>query len=180
MKVGFTNLTQIFPGENPPQKFQQSRSVSKRMIAPFFSKTVHFATIQVEDCCTVNADWYLNHCIPQVLEVWPKKRPRTGLRGLLWHHDNFSAHTAALTITILCESSIQLMTHLPYSPDLAPCDFFHFPPVKEKIRGTKLDSTDDAVCAFNEAVSDLAAEQWPHCFDMWFYRMRLCVQWRVF
>lgn len=68
------------------------------------------------------------------------------------------------------------MTQLPYSPALAPCDVFLLPTVKEKVRGTKFDSTDGAICAFNEAVSDLAEEQWAHCFDMWFYHMRLYVE----
>ncbi|XP_065070975.1 uncharacterized protein LOC135695728 [Rhopilema esculentum] len=136
----------IFPGENPPRKFRRSRSVGKKMVASVFSKTGHVATIQLEDRRTVNPDWYVNHCIPQVLQVWRNKRPRTGLRGLLWH------------------------------PDLAFCGSFLFLAVKEKICRTKFDSADDAVCAFNEAVSDLAAEQWAHCFDMWFYPMRLCVE----
>eukprot|EP00794_Sanderia_malayensis_P014608 gene14608-16119_t len=159
----------IFPGENPAQKFWRSRSVGKKMVASFFSKTGHVATIKLEDRPTVNADWYVNHCIPQVLDAWRNKRPRTGLRGLLWHHDNASPHTAALTIDFLSENSIQLVTHPAYSPDLAPCDFFLFPTVKEKIRGTRFDSCDDAICACKEAVSDLTKEQWAHCFDMWFY-----------
>lgn len=151
----------IFPGENPPQKFQRSRSVGKKMVASFFSKTGHVATIQLDDRRTVNADWYVNHCIPQVLDAWRNKRPRTGLRGLLWHHDNASAHTAALTIDFLSENSIQLVTHPAYSPDLAPCDFFLFPTVKEKIRGTKFDCCDDAICAFKEVISDLTEENRP-------------------
>ena len=165
----------IFPGENPPQKFQRSRSVGKKMVSSFFSKTGHVATFQLDDCRTVNRDWYVNHCIPQVLDAWRNKRPRTGLRGLLWHHDNASAHTAALTIDFLSENSIQLVTHPAYSPDLAPCDFFLFPTVKEKICGTKFDCCDDAICAFKEAISDLTEEQWAHCFEMWYYRMRLCM-----
>ena len=40
--------------------------------------------------------------------------------------------------------------------------------MKEKNRGTKFNSADDVFCAFNKAVSDLAAEQWAHCSDMWF------------
>eukprot|EP00794_Sanderia_malayensis_P001653 gene1653-1840_t len=112
----------------------------------------------------------------RVLDDWRNNRPRTGLRCLLWHHDNGSAHTAALTIDFLSGNSIQLVTQPAYSPDLAPCDFFLFPTVKEKIRGTRFDSCDDAICPYKEAVSDLTKEQWAPCFDMWFYRMRLCIE----
>ena len=166
----------IFPDEAPPQKFKRSRSVGKKMVASFFAKTGHVATVPLDDRRTVNADWYVNQCIPQVLDVWQQRRPKTGLKGLLWHHDNASVHTAALTIDFLSENSIQLVSHPPYSPDLAPCDFFLFPSVKEKIRGTNFDSADDATCAFIEAISDVNQETWAHCFEMWFYRMKLCIE----
>jgi len=53
-----------------------------------------------------------------------QKCARTGTQGLLLHHDNVSAHTAAATLDFLAESSVQLVTHPPYSPDLAPFDWF--------------------------------------------------------
>ncbi|UYV73814.1 hypothetical protein LAZ67_11000993 [Cordylochernes scorpioides] len=40
------------------------------------------------------------------------------------HHDNARSHTSAQTFDFLANSGVQLVTHPPYSPDLAPCDFF--------------------------------------------------------
>ena len=62
------------------------------------------------------------------------------------------------------QNSIQVVTHPPYSPDLAPCDFFLFPTVKEKVKGTQFGTPDVAVTAFGSAVSDLSHEQWANCF----------------
>ena len=39
------------------------------------------------------------------------------------HHDNASAHTAGATRDFIADKPIQLLSHPPYSPDLAPCDF---------------------------------------------------------
>ena len=58
----------IFLGEHPPQKSKRSRSVGKKMIALFCGKTGHVATIPLDDRRTVNLDWYVNHCIPNVLD----------------------------------------------------------------------------------------------------------------
>ena len=102
-----------FPGEHPQQKFKRSRSVGKKMIASFFGKTGHVETISLDDRCIGNADLYVNQCIPKLLDSWREKRPITGLCGLLWHHDNASADTAALTVDFLRENSIQLVTHPP-------------------------------------------------------------------
>lgn len=42
----------------------------------------------------------------------------------LWilHHDNAPSHTSLLEN--LAKKDISVLPHLPYSPDLAPCDFF--------------------------------------------------------
>ena len=36
----------------------------------------------------------------------------------------------------LAKNNIAVLEHPPYSPDLAPCDFFLFPKLKEVIKGT--------------------------------------------
>ena len=56
----------VIPDENPPVKFKRNRSASKQMIACFFAKFRHVATIPLEDRKTVTADWYVNHCLPKI------------------------------------------------------------------------------------------------------------------
>ena len=123
-----------FPDENPPVKFKRKRSVSKQMIACFFAKFGHVATIPLEDRKTVTADWYVNHCLPKIFQAWCKWHPQIGVCGLLLHHDNASTHTAAVTLDFLATSDVQLVTQTPYSPDLAPCDWFLFPFVKRQLK----------------------------------------------
>jgi hypothetical protein len=38
----------------------------------------------------------------------------------------------------LAKCSIPVVPHPPYSPDLAPCDFFFFPSLKSTLRGKRL------------------------------------------
>ena len=91
----------VFPDENPPVKFKRNRSASKQMIASFFAKLGHVATIPLEDKKIITADWFVNHCLPKIFQAWCKRRPRTGVRGLLLHHDNASAHKAAVNLDCL-------------------------------------------------------------------------------
>ena len=60
----------IFLREHPPQKFKRSRSIGKKMVASCFGKTGHVAAIPLDDHRTLNADWYVNQCIPKVLDAW--------------------------------------------------------------------------------------------------------------
>ena len=100
----------VFPDENPPVKFKTKRSASKQMIACFFAKFGNVAIILLEDRKTVTADWYANHCLPKVFQAWCKRRPQTGVRGLLLNHDNVSAHTAAVTLDFLAANDVQVVT----------------------------------------------------------------------
>ena len=67
------------------------------MVASFFSMEAHVATIPLVERRTVNAEWYAGVCLPQVFQEGSEKHPRSGLRGLLLHHDNASANTSAVT-----------------------------------------------------------------------------------
>ena len=46
----------VFPDENPPVKFKRNRSASKQMMAGFYAKIDHVATIPLDDIKTVTTD----------------------------------------------------------------------------------------------------------------------------
>ena len=45
--------------------------------------------------------------------------------GILFHHDNAPAHSSRIARDVLREFRWELLPHPPYSPDLAPFDFFY-------------------------------------------------------
>ena len=81
----------LFPGEEPPLKVRRAYSVGNKMVTTFFCKSDPIAIIPLEDRRTINADWDINHCLPKYFDVWTY-RPKTGIRGLLLHHDTLQ-HT---------------------------------------------------------------------------------------
>ena len=88
--------------------------------------------VSLEQRRTVNSDWYTTICLPVVFQEIRKTNRR---RWITLHHNNASSHTSAQTTTFLSTQNIDLMSHPPYSPDLAANDFFLFPYVKHKMRG---------------------------------------------
>ena len=59
-------------------------------------------------------------------ELWPDK----------WIlHDNAPVHDVLRVREFLVKNSITKMDHPPYSPDLAPCDFWLFPKFKNALKG---------------------------------------------
>ena len=166
----------VFPDENPPVKFKRNRSASKQMIACFFAKLGHVVTMPLEDRKTVTADWYVNHSLPKVFQARSKRRPRTGVRGLLLYYDNASPHAATVTLDFLSVSDLQLLTHPPYSPDLAPCDLFLFLSVKWQLKGKPFQNAEDARAFIEGVILDIPQSTWSGVIDSWFERMVKCVQ----
>lgn len=84
-----------------------------------------------------------------------KKRPHLAKKKVLFHHDNAPAHTAAVAAAKLVELRYKLLPHPPYSPDLAPCDFFLFPNLKKSLAGKKFLSNEEVIAATEAYFADL-------------------------
>lgn len=166
----------VFEEDGPPLKVVRGRSVSKKMIAAFFRRSGPVAVIPLEDRRTVTSQWYTEVCLPQAFEQLDEERPKCGTRGIFFHQDNAPAHTAARTMDFLNKSGVQLVSHPPYSPDLAPCDFFLFPTVKKMMRGRTFRDSNEAVEEFRRLFFDLPQEAFIKCFEDWFLRMNRCIE----
>jgi len=76
-------------------------------------------------------------------------------KKVLFHHDNAPAHTSALAKAKLVELGYELLPHPPYSPDLAPCDFFLIPNLKKSLVGQKFASNEEVVAVTEAFFADL-------------------------
>jgi len=59
------------------------------------------------------------------------------------HHDNASAHASLLIRSYLAKHQTSVVPHPPYSPDLAPADFFLFPKLKTTLKGCRFQTTEE-------------------------------------
>ena len=81
---------------------------------------------------TVNKEFYLN-VLKRLREAVRRKRPEAWTNNTwMLHHDNAPAHASLLIREFLTKHEKTLEPQLPYSPDLAPADFFLFPKLKRK------------------------------------------------
>lgn len=162
----------VFQDEQNPTKVVRGRSTSKQMVACFFGITGHVATVALEQRRTINSEWYTTICLPEVIE---KIRQNKQKRRIILHHDNASSHTSTETKEFLTSQNIELTGHPPYSPDLAPNDFFLFPHIKKKLRGQRFSTPEEAVDAFKTLVLKIPQSEWKNCFKDWFQRMQKCI-----
>ncbi|UYV73896.1 hypothetical protein LAZ67_11001326 [Cordylochernes scorpioides] len=116
-----------------PKKARMSKSRIKTMIIVFFDIRGIAHCKFVPQGQTVNSAFYL-----EVLRRLKRRiaRVRTDIKDTVkLHHDNATSHTAFIITNFLARSNTSVIPHPPYSPDLAPCDFFLFPRLKRDMKG---------------------------------------------
>ena len=81
--------------------------------------------------------FYKRKILGKLNKCFEKRRPKTGLRRVRLLYDNAPAHTSSIVIDYLETKKVTVLPHPPYSPDLAPADFFLFPKLKRMLSGRK-------------------------------------------
>jgi len=146
------NKSWLEKDENRPQIVKTAQNSKKRMFCIFFSVDGVITRFVVPKGQTVNANLYANEILPKVFSDFMEKRGRTTVRDVMLHHDNAAAHKARIVTEYLRNERVDLLPHPPYSPDLAPCDFFLFPRIKKELKGKRFDKVENLARAV-QAVS---------------------------
>lgn len=105
------------------------------------------------------------------------KRPHFAKRTVLFHHDNAPAHSSAIATAKLFELRYEIVPHPPYSPDLAPSDYYLFPNLKNFLAGKKFASNSEVISETNAYFAELdksyfmegikkLEHRWAKCIDL--------------
>ena len=65
-------------------------------------------------------------------------------KKVLYHHDNAPSHTSLKAMVKLDQLRFELVAHPPYSPDLAPSDYYLFPNLKW-LQGKRFTSNEEVI-----------------------------------
>ena len=125
---------------------------------------------------TVNQKYYKS-VLERLRENMRKKRPALWRdRNWILHHDNVLAHRAFSIIEFLAKFQIPVLPQPPYSPDIAPADFYLFPKLKFSLKGHRFASIEDIQANTERVLNILKKEIFQECFQKWKHRWSRCVQ----
>lgn len=157
------------------KKARQVRSKVKVLLTVFFD--YHGVVHQefLPQGRTVNKEYYLE-VMRRLREAIRQKRP------VLWqnnswllHHDNAPAHASMLISKFLAKNSTVLMPQPPYSPDMAPCDFFLFPKLKRPLKGRRFDNIDEIKAESLKELKAIPKSEFQKCFQDLKKRWHKCI-----
>jgi histone-lysine N-methyltransferase SETMAR len=166
------NMVWIAEGDHPPQMAKRERTRDKVMYAIFFNGDGPIAQIPTPPGRTITGNYYSDSVLPYVQKQYTAKHPNEPLR---LHHDNAPAHRSGVVMGYLEEQGIQLIPHPPYSPDLAPCDFWLFSRLKDHLRGTRYDSRSQLGSVIFQYMKQVPVQEYADCYDSWKLRLQKCI-----
>ena len=118
-----------------PKKAQQVRSNVKVMLTCFFYSCGIVHHKYAPEGQTINKEYYLQ-VLCRLCETVQRKQPDMwAAKNFQLHHDSAPAHSAHVIHAFLAKNSMPLVRQAPYSPDLAPRDFWRFPKLKTILKG---------------------------------------------
>lgn len=163
------------PSSPRPKKARQVRSNIKSMLIIFFDIRGIVHKEFVPPGQTVNGKFYCE-VLRRLRENVRRKRPELWKKkDWLVHHDNAPAHTSLVVREFLAKNNMATVPHPPYSPDLAPCDFYLFPKMKIALKGRRFDSIEDIQVESQRVLNTLHPSDFQECFQKWEQRWDRCI-----
>ena len=184
MKAGSTAMTQSQETEFLVEAcwLSQTQEDQTEQIHPqtfddpfFFDSTGRIYMHWVTTGQTVNKEFYVE-VLRGFRKRFRRKKPALFKSGQ-WHfqQDNAPIHNSILVTDYLSKMGIKTVHHPPYSPDLAPCDFFLFPKLNEKLRGCRYETIEEMKEAVTKVMDTLTQEDFHEAFQRLLERYNKCI-----
>ena len=121
---------------------------------PFFDSTGRIYMHWVPTGQTVNKEYYVE-VLREFRKRFHRKRPVLFKSGQChFHQDNAPVHNSILVTDYLTKIDIKTVPQPPFSPDLAPWDFWLFP----KLRGCRYETIEEMKEAVTKVIDTLTQE----------------------
>ena len=180
MKAGSTAMTQRprdrFPSGSmlilpDPRRPDRANPPTNFWLSLFFDSTGMIYMHWVPTGQTVNKEYYV-----EVLRKFRKrflgKRPALFKSGQWhFHQDNVPVHNSILVTDYLTKMGIKTVPHPPYSSDVAPCDFWLFP----KLRDCRYETIEKMKEAVTKVIDTLTQEDFHEASHKLLERYNKCI-----
>ena len=135
-------------GKSHAKRPKAQTSAGKVLASVFWDAQGIIFVDYLEKGQTINSDYYINLLERLKAEI-AEKRPHLAKKKILFHQDNAPCHKSMKTMAKLHELCFELLPHPPYSPDLAPSDYWLFADLKKMLRGKRFGSSDEVIAETN-------------------------------
>lgn len=163
-------------GDEPATESKVRLTTRKHLATVFWDSKGVILMDVLENGKTMTATYYCSLLEKLKTAILVKRRRKTTDGFLYLLQDNACPHTAHLTQAKIAEMHLNILPHPPYSPDLAPSDYYLFSPMKGALKGQNCASSEEVQEKLQEWLNTKAGSffenginklpgRWQRCID---------------
>jgi hypothetical protein len=123
-----------------------------------------------------NARYFCENIIAEIDRIRPASTAEDARRKIVLHFDNASPHTAAVSLDFLRSNRMRRAPQAPFSPDLAPSDFYLFGKLKTALMGSEFEDEQGLLGGVMAVLNGITSDELESVFEEWVRRLDACVQ----
>jgi histone-lysine N-methyltransferase SETMAR len=114
--------------------------------------------------------------LPSIVENFSVARPKLKATATHFHIDNAKPHNSRLSLQKIEEYGFIRVPQPPYSPDLAPCDFFLFGYLKSQLEGKTFSAENSLKTKVERILRDIPITLLCSVMEDWVHRLNQCIE----
>jgi hypothetical protein len=146
----------------------------KTMLTAFFNGTGEFLIDILPEELKMNSAYFATNVIDVLAQsCYPDGRPPHA-RKVTLHFDNAPIHCTDTVTDRMMLRELERMLHSPYSPDLAPCDFFLFGYLKQELVDRQYETPADLFSEVRRIIRGISQDVRMRVFEAWRMPLQEC------
>lgn len=155
--------------DNIPTRVEKCIGAKKYMLTIMWSKSRFYVVELLEPDQKFNSEYFIGKILKLLLLEFDKNH-HNRKKPILLHVDNARPHNSKSANDFLNQNNIIRLPHPPYSPDLAPSDFFLFGYIKNKLEGSKFEDPEELLLEIKRIISQISIDVLDKVFREWILR----------
>ena len=160
-------------GESCPKRLKMQTSTGTDLVSVFWDVQGILFIKYLQKERTINSKYYMALLVKKIAQKWPQMKKTK----VLFHQDNALCHKSIAMMANLDELLFKLLLHPPYSPDLAPSDYWLFADLKRMLQGKRFGSNEEVILeteayfetkdkSFYKKGIELLEKHWNQCLTL--------------
>jgi histone-lysine N-methyltransferase SETMAR len=162
----------IQDGEDVLANVKRMTSSKKAMLSADFSRTGFVSIDLLPQGQKYNSQFFTETILPSLIARLFVHCPKLKVTAAHLHLDNAKSHHSRLSIEKMEESGFIHLPKPPYSPDLAPCDFFLFGYLKFQLEGKTFFDEDSVIEEVRRILMEIPVNLLHSVRAEWIQRLR--------
>ena len=160
----------VMPEDDNPEFDGSKISSNKIMVTVIWGVNGIYLVDFLEEGYHFNSTYFIEHILLPLHEMSCDIWTESSKRKIWLHLDNCKVHNSKAAMKKYDELGFKRTPHPPYSPDLAPSDFFLFGYTKDKLKGRTFKSREALEEEISDIFENISREKKIEVFESWINR----------